>query len=170
MKKILDIDIDEYFQWYANWVDWKNVTADEIKTGKAGVSPYGMFSDWVKTKAVRLKDSVGKMVYYPLNAEHKDAITTDVWLEGVSIHYGRIEKVEETTFREGYMGYIVMLDGKQYCLSNPDANTTFFEEKDLLLSTLHYDGDYIYDGITLIEQFNNNLYEDETEYLENTIE
>jgi len=163
MKKKLNINVDEYFQWYASWINWKTVTADEIKNGKAGVSPYGLFSDWVETKAVRLKDSVGKMVYYSLNAEHKDAITTDVWLEGVSIHYGCIENVEETTFREGYHGYIVTLDGKQYCLSKPDADSIFFEEKDLLLSTLHYDGEAIYDGITLIEKFNNNLYEDTTE-------
>ena len=163
MKKVLDINVDEYFQWYAEWINWKTVTADEIKQGKAGVNPYSLFSDWLDTKAICLKDSVGKMVYYPLNAEHRDSITTDVWLEGVSIHYGRIEKIEEITLREGYTGYIVTLDGKQYYVSKPDADTTFYEEKDLLLATLHYEGTYIYDGVTLIEEFCNNLYEDTTE-------
>jgi len=163
MKKILDINTDEYFQWYASWINWKKVSAEDIKNGNAGVNPYGMFSEWVETKAVNLKDAVGKMVYYPLNADHKDSITTDVWLEGVSIHHGLIEEIEETVFREGYNGYIVTLEGKKYSLSKPDAEGVFFEEKDLLLSTLHYDGDYIYDGITLIEQFNNNLYVDTTE-------
>ena len=160
MKTTLDVNVEEYFQWYATWINWKKVTAEEIKSGQAGVNPYGMFYDWAETKAIALQNSVGKKVYYSLNAEHKNAITTDTYIEGVSIHYGCIENVEDSSNGKGC---IVTLDGKQYYISRFDADTTFFEEKDLLLATLHYDGELIYNGITLIPEFDNNLYEDLTE-------
>lgn len=163
VKEILDnIDMDEYFNWYSSWIDWKSVTAEQIKDGSAGVHPYNMFSEWLEIMAIKMDELQGKEVYYPLNAIQEDAITTDTYHEGVSIHKGRVEKVEKKV--DDYNGYIVTIDSKRYYVSSPDARSLFYENKDMLIAQLHYDGEELYDGITLKKCFSaDEFYVDRTE-------
>lgn len=158
MKEILDnIDMDEYFNWYSSWIDWKSVTAEQIKDGSAGVSQYAMFTDWLDTKAVKIDVLQGKEVYYSLNAEREDAITTDTYIEGVSIHFGCVDNVEQNDY-----GYVVTINNKSYFVSKIVADTLFYETKEMLIAQLHYDGDSLYDGITLKSWFGGDLYIDRT--------
>ena len=78
----IKIDFTPYYEWYAKWIDWKKVSVNDFINGRIE-NPFSMLSEWLDIVSVKInRNIIGKEIYYSLNAEHRDTITYDTYIEG----------------------------------------------------------------------------------------
>lgn len=75
-------NINRYFEWYANWMDFNNSTIEAIKEGKYG-NPFSLLNDWLEHVALSGNEAIGKLVYYSVQQHSDTELTSDCWLDGV---------------------------------------------------------------------------------------
>lgn len=81
----IKIDFTPYYEWYAKWIDWKKVSVNDFINGRIE-NPFSMLSEWLDIVSVKInRNIIGKEIYYSLNAEHRDTITYDTYIEGCII-------------------------------------------------------------------------------------
>lgn len=132
MSKVLGhINLEPYFEWYANWL---GITVEEIKSDKREISPFNMLSEWLEQFEKPCSDFIEKEVYFSINREHKDEITYDSWLEGVCVKKGLVENITATN---------ITISGTTYKLPFYN-NGLLYEKLEHCLLHIIYDG---YDGI-----------------------
>lgn len=144
----IKIDFIPYYEWYAKLVNWEKLSVDDFINGKIK-NPFSMFSEWLDIISIKPdKNSIGKEVYYSLNAEHRDTITYDTYLEGCVIKKGIITDISENTLQ---------IDGRKYNYSK--YNTVLFDKPEYCILYLHYDGVDIFEGNELLPMFKKDLFD-----------
>lgn len=146
MRKI-EIDFMPYYKWYANWINWKSVSVNDF-INKRVENPFAMLSDWLDMVSIKIdKNVIGREVYYSLNAEHRDTITYDTYLEGCIIKKGMITDV---------LDGVLQIDGKNFTYSSYE--TRIFEKPEYCILCLCYDGCNIFEGNQLLPEFSEDLF------------
>lgn len=142
----IKIDFTPYYEWYAKWIDWKRVSVNDFINGRIE-NPFSMLSEWLDIVSVKInRNIIGKEIYYSLNAEHRDTITYDTYIEGCIIKKGIITDISKD---------ILQIDGKDYICSK---NTILFDKLEYCILHLHYDGTDIFEGNELLPMFTEDLF------------
>lgn len=146
MKEI-KIDFTPYYEWYAKWINWKKVSVNDFVNGKIE-NPFGMLDEWLDIISIKPnKNNIGKEIYYSLNAEKRDTITYDTYLEGCVIKKGIITNVLDN---------VIQIDRKDFFYS--PSNTVLFDKLEYCILYLHYDGCDIFEGNFLLPMFSEDLF------------
>lgn len=144
----IEVDLEPYYEWYSKWINWMEVTPDDIKNGKKGIQPFNMFDEWLEAQSLNITDAIGKTVYFSVNSVTENELTYDTFHEGCNIKKGIITKIEHNK---------VWIDNKCYCMPY-DPSGYFFANKEYAILSLHYDGDSIFEGNELKACFPEDLF------------
>lgn len=134
MDYLKDFDLMPFYKWFADWIERP---LEEIMQE----DHFHMISDWLDVVSVKAKDSLGKEVYFGVNQEHKNELTYDVWLEGISIVKGIVTDVEETN---SVFEFIVTINGQRFIIN--DCYGELFSCKEHAILKSNYDGSDLFKG------------------------
>lgn len=134
-------NINKYFEWYANWMNFNDSTVESILEGKYG-NPFLLLSEWLEHIALSGDEAVGKTVYYPVEQHNNMELSFDCWLDGVKIKKGVID-----SYNDG----VVIINNCSYYVGN---ERMFFEDEGCCIASITYDGadflDFEIDGTIII--------------------
>lgn len=144
----IEVDLEPYYEWYSKWINWMEVTPDDVKNGNKGIHTFTMFDEWLEAQSLNVDRSIGKTVYFSVNSVGENELTYDTYLEGCTIKKGMITKIDRNQ---------VWIDGNCYCIPY-ETSEYFFEKKEYAILSLHYDGDPIFEGTELKECYGEDLF------------
>lgn len=134
-------NINKYFEWYANWMNFNDSTVESIIEGKYG-NPFLLLSEWLEHIALSGDEAVGKTVYYPVEQGNNMELSFDCWLDGVKIKKGVID-----SYNDG----VAVINNCSYYVGN---ERMFFEDEGCCIASITYDGadflDFEIDGTIII--------------------
>jgi len=145
----LQINEDEFQKWYKNW-----------REEGMDISPNdSMFDIWMDMKIDNefndIKTLLGKVLWYAVD-QTQNELCTDVWYCGVTIKHGKVTREDNKCFH---------IEGYDKPISKESLSVYVFLNKDLLLFSLHYDGDSLYSGKQIKSCFSHGEFIEEDEVL-----